>query len=296
MLYRLTPYATAAARQPLFELESRRVKWAGDISTFLNKSRTRLFWIVSVVMLLWLLGLFIHSYSGQYSLYTERTLTAGSWLALIGLLASAQVDFVSIAAALTGINGEIVSGRWDLLRLAGMREGYFTVSKHGVAQLKAWRTVLNVVGIRAAGSLILTIGLVMQLSMLLGDVDAIITLIVIPIFIAISAFFVLEPLWRMKTMTALGLLVSSYTRNPMSSPLAAFGVTMCVWVAQFVIFGAVMIGMGALFFPLLFFGSSLICVPFVAILLALTAIYGFYEIVQRWSLRRIALRLARLES
>ncbi len=58
------------------------------------------------------------------------------------------VDCAGIAVAVGGISGELITGRWDLLRLTLLRVERLIAAKHGTAQIRAWRLMALVVGVR----------------------------------------------------------------------------------------------------------------------------------------------------
>ncbi len=308
MFFRLTPFAIAASDHPLFRLEARGVTNYHNFSSLRYHSVSRIGLTIAGCIILFAVYLLLKNTGGSYSYAysAQQALLANAadftlLLIIVGILANAYIDFVSLGASMTAINGEVVSGRWDLLRLSGMREGYFTVSKHGIAQLKAWRSVMNVVGMRLAAGVS---GLLLGLSVLapefsLGVSTLNDTLIAVSSLLALIVFaivFALEPIWRMRTITAVGLYVSTRTRNPSYSPLLGFALVFLIWVAQFFIFSALGMAVGMLFFPMFFFLTDItvIFLPLIALLVA-AAVYGFYLIIQQWCLRRVARSLVALE-
>ena len=302
MFYRFTPFASAAAQQPIFKVETRHLAWASDAGTLIQKSQARVALYVTIFVLIWLVGAMLTSLTNTrffISNITSYTFLAAVILTYAGLFASLYLDFVCIASSLSEINGDVISGRWDLLRMANMREGYFTVSKHNIAQIKAWRALITVIAVRLVAVILYAItGVISFFDGGIGNsvYNAIWTVILLIGFIALAVIFLIEPLWRMRTMTAVGLLVSAHTRNPSSSPLAAIGVTFAVWIAQIFMIIALLLGLGGLLFPVILFGGIALCAPFFLIAVIIGGVYGFYTIVQNWCLRRIALRLATMES
>lgn len=308
MFFRLTPFATSASDHPLFRLEARGVRNYSDFSSLRVNSVTRIGWTVAICLLLFagyiVLNMtgrnFSYYYSSQQALLSIAT-DFTVLVVIVGVFSNAYLDFVCLSASMTAINGELVSGRWDLLRLAGMREGYFTVSKHGIAQLKAWRAVMGVVGLRLVGALsALIVAVVAGLQLFASIVtfnDALLVLGSIATLIVFAVVFCLEPIWRMRAITAVGLYVSARTRNPSYSPLLGFALVFGIWIVQFIIMFTVAAAFSMLGFPLVFLLGGLFTylAPLIICIITAVAVYGFYSIIQNASLRRVALSLARLE-
>ncbi len=304
MFFRLTPFASGAATQPIFKLESRRLPWGHDARTMIRKSRNLIVTITAICLGIWAiicLTVALNATDNTISILVEYSLMSAVLLSSLGLVASIYNDFVSIAASLDGINGEIINGRWDLLRIANLREGYFVVSKHALAQIKAWRAVINVVALRVAAILLFEIALLI-IVLESGDAyarygmsDFFFLVAVVPVIGMLGLVFIIEPFWRMRTMTAIGLLVSAHTRHPSHSPLAAVGVMLAVWVAQTFVMFAIVIGVSGLLFPF-FFVLTFGCVPFIIGMFVFVGMYGFYAVLQNWCIRRVAMRLALMDT
>lgn len=229
-------------------------------------------------------------------------------LFLLSLLLNFALDFISMQAANRSISEEISRGRWDLLRMTPLKLPGILEAKHQVAQLQAWRSMLLVSGMRGAVLSLLAFSygplpllMVGESQFLAGMVRTIVAeplamLLLLGLLGFGAAMYLAEPLWRMKAMTALGVMVSSYADSPPLATLASFGVITVVWIAQLIIAFSLMVGLGALVLPFLF----LIHLQFFALLLLLlltgciaaAMIYGFYLLVCRWSLRHALRRIA----
>lgn len=301
MFFRLTPFSSAAADHPLFVYESRHVARMQTYTALIRGSVQTILMVMVIVFGLWLL-MFIGGNYLNNGRYDSLNLLPGDSASLallcfsISLAAWAYLDFVSITSSLNAISGELISGRWDLLRLAGMREGFFTVSKHGVAQLKAWRAAAVIIGLRLSAAILMTVSLILGIASIPNATRTAEFWLYI-IGTAAAFVFAVEPVWRMRMMTSVGLLISAHIRDATVAPFAAFGAILSVWVVQILVTAAVLVGIGGLIFPLFIFGSTLtICAAIFPVVLLLAALYGFYVTVQGWCLRRVALRLIRLEN
>lgn len=317
-----TPYANNVTRHPVFARDIKGARWAWPREQFRRKS-LRLLLLTHVGMiviwlalsLLWYLDIMRVSYYAYIPLqaWYNGASNAFSLLVLGAILAGVALDFNSVQASLNTISGEMAAGRWDLLRLTALREEGIVNAKYAAAQLRGWRLMTIVVSARVS---VLTIFLLFILilpyfiygynSFLRGFFDSLIydplsTLIGLATFVLTCLVFVLEPLWRMKTMTALGMAVSAQVLNPALATLAGIGSVLAVWLAQTVIAASLGAGM-ALFSPIVFFpfasGSAVIASLFVLLACVVTSatILGFYHLLQSWALRRVMCRIFKFDS
>jgi hypothetical protein len=313
-----TPYSNNMLRHPLFRREVRHVRW-GFSEARIRGYSLRVFLIVYVVIFLtWLLLSLAFSTPPPYSSYQQ---SLSSWFVygsspqvfLLLIVAAIGVnlilDFASMLSGLSSINGEILAGRWDLLRLTALREEGIVNAKYAAAQVRAWRMLAVTVSIRVATIILgLFIFLFLPLIML-GDGSFFTglseTLVLEPFamlfaFVALVltlAVYVVEPYWRMKALTALGLVISSYVLNTPLATLASVGAIFAVWLTQAVIAAILVFGLGFLLSPTIFLFSSsaafgILCV-FAAAAITAATIYGFYTLLQNWSLRRVIARVYR---
>jgi hypothetical protein len=214
------------------------------------------------------------------------------------LLASLLLDFVSVTAALNSISGDINNGTWDLLRLTAIREGELVLAKHAITQLRVWRTTMWVIGLRIAATLtaaffMITDYVLETLSQEYLTVEEnieFILFILIP-FAVLFGVFILEPLWRMQAMTAVGMAVSARLKDGATAMLVVLGIVLVLWLMQALVVVAVTAGLSALFLALSVFGVGALCAPFIMLFVIFPTIYGFYSILKTSALRQVARRL-----
>jgi hypothetical protein len=285
-LYRLTPHRLLS-RNPLFTFEVRRVRWGQSAQSMLTYSGRLMLVVCAVLMLLWLL----------VSFRDIRQNSVGDFVILLlgaSFLASLALDTTSMASALGSINGEITSGRWDLLRLTLLTVPQIVAAKHGAAQVRAWRLMTLIIALRVA---VLLMALASFLLILVHSrsfngvtaaqtLNAIIGQLVITV---LGILYILEPWWRMRTVTALGVAISARARQPISVVLAAGGAVFGLWLLQGFVALVVAFGVGLIILPLTLLEASVnqlvICSPLIFLILIIAIVYGFYSIVQTWGLR-----------
>lgn len=300
-----TLYAEGAARHPVFRRDVRRIRWGASETAFRDYSRGVLLRVQVVILCVWLaLAGLGYITTPDFMRSAERlTLDAGNAAGiLLALLipAGLALDFISVRAALDSISGEVSAGRWDLLRLTSLHGEGISRAKHAVAQLRAWRGVLVLGGARFAAAWIYCVsyGLLYLTNPVWVSgtpsrpLESALFAVVIVFTLTI---YVLEPLWRMKAMTALGMVISTYVLNTPAAMLVGVGMILVVWLAQLVVLVVLFIGL-TIFATPIYFSASFIA-AFLYLLLAgfITAltIHGFYAIMQSWCLRRVVRRISR---
>ncbi len=297
----------------MFRHDTRRLPW-GDSEYLLKLYSLRLFLAVQVVSVaVWLVvaGLLyftLADYDRSFYRFATSTLLQADLLLLIAAaLASLVLDVVDMRAALNGISGEVLAGRWDLVRLTALHEQGIVRAKHNVAQLQAWRPTVIMAAIRFAGVWIYLISYFLLPGVLLGD-SALLTsrfnvmfqaplegVLVGLISLCAAAIYIFEPFWRMKAMTALGLTISSYVLDGPLAMLSALGAIFAVWLGQALVLLSLIFGFGV-FAPLFFFTSTATFLYVYVLAISLInglVIYGFYVLVQEWGLRRAVWRITR---
>ena len=294
-LYRLTPHQHLN-HNPLFNFEVRRVRWGQSAQALLRTSGRLVLIVCTALMLLWLLVTLrdIH----QDSLRDFVLLLLG-----LSFLASLALDTVSMSSALGSINGEIASGRWDLLQLTLLTVPQIVAAKHGTAQVRAWRLMVLIIGMRVAVALMIVLSYLLILFRDTGSSfrtpgQTLTSIIGQLVLITLGILYILEPWWRMRTVTALGVAISARTRQPISAVLAAAGMVFALWLLQGFVAVVIAFGVGLIIVPLTLLEVSanqvVICSPLLLLALAIATVYGFYSIVQTWGLRSAERWIARV--
>ncbi len=296
-IYRLTPHAQLS-HNPLFALEARRMRY-GDSGDVLSRRSSR--WIgigaavVVIPFLAWMA--FDLRYYGSLSVLTDLGMSYVTLALVIGLLLGLLVDCAAIAGAIGGISGELITGRWDLLRLTPLRVERLIAAKHGTAQLRAWRLMALVVGVRIGAVALLvfiyTAPIFLMVPIFVDPLEVVFGYGLIGI---LSLIFIIEPLWRLRALTAVGLAVSSRMQSSMTALLSAAGYVIALWIVEAFVFSIVgltlssVIGVGVYAFSdwlwFAFFTPLLLGVVY-------AAVWGFHHVVETWALRQAALTIVR---
>jgi len=323
MRFKLSPYDSQIIQHPVFQREVRGLKrWASSPERLKRHNRRVLLVVHALVLAGWLVLAVLLSVDlgnpaswNGLSFNFQQSSNILVWLIVTASIAAgALLDMTSMRTTLNSISGEVITGRWELLRLTLLSVGGIVNAKHHIAQLRVWRLAFVVICLRLA-TIMLMFLLVFVLPYLSPgynyNLESFLFLIetephsaglVMLIIVLTLGIYVIEPLWRMKAVTALGMAISSYTLDlPFAALLAVLGV-FGMWVAQLMVIVALSMGLGAGFN--IFIMQAILDVDvsnfawllyfLLSGLVMAVTIYGFYAILQAWGLRRSLTRLARI--
>jgi len=244
------------------------------------------------------------------SQFAEVSIAVIALLFLLSFLLSAGLDILSVSRTLPSISTDIRTGRWELIRLTPLREGQIIRAKHAAAQLRHWGLTLALISIRGALVVLLLLVTVLAFADSLnfppiyydrdeGGVRYVIEFIFLLFQLAgIFAFgsvFLIEPIWRVRGMTALGLAISARVYDGGMATLISAAAILALWVTQLVIlFGIFSIMVSFSFFVL----YSPVASGFIYFLIFATVVclaqIGVFYLLQTWALRRVAWQFVRL--
>jgi len=261
MLFVKSPYMML--HHPLFRLDSRRVRWAWSTQRLRHYTWGILVVVHLVVFVLWSFLLALYSLMEQSrgtffvdSLIYDTGLDIIGFMMLVVIAAGSLLDLVSLQAAVKTINGEMLAGRWDLLRLTALNERGIVAAKHAGVRLRVWRFTSIVASARLAtvvlwlfaafiAPYLMTGDNVFVEDLLFGVQEEPVSIVVGVVIAGLTALiYVMEPFWRMQSMTALGMVLSAYIVNIPLATLAAMGTMLAVWLLQFFIAVALVFGLG----------------------------------------------------
>jgi hypothetical protein len=295
---RLTPFYHHSGN-PLFDVEARRAAWH-DAQTLVRRT---VVWVVgmcaagfALFMVMWLVLFWNMPYSPTY--FTMATFYLIFSLTFVSL----WLDMACLRGSIRAINSEVLSGRWDLLRLTPIRIQTILSAKHAASQLRTWRTLAAVIGMRAALVLIMLLWVPFSLNEVtygLRYTQSIPPAYVVVLVYAVPLGLVLmiEPLWRMRAVTALGVAVSALTRDHTGAWLLGVAAVFVVWLGHLVVLVGVAISWGMFSFMFVLGSSwlSFLCLVPVGVSIFTLAAYGYYLVVRTWAIRRTWKRLAKRE-
>jgi hypothetical protein len=269
-LGRQSPYALIRQPNPVFDYEMRRKRIsAGDLR---GAQGLRPFYPIFVLV------------TAAYLFYLP-----------VFLVVTFFIDLYYMQATSRSISQQMSSGEWDLLRLTPLHRLDILVAKYAAAQLRVWKVLVWEMACRAGGAMIIFVMLAKALfsSTLPRDMLNSSTLTLIGYFGVFATIYVLEPLWRMRAVVALGLAISARVHNPSSAVLVSFATLLTMRLGQ----ALICLSISVVAVPLIGFLSTwnlsprspdlsdLLGYGLIWVVISLT-FYGFYKILEDISLKR----------
>ncbi len=314
-----TPYSNPVLLDnPLFIRDLRMVHhayWPDNI----QRSTRRLILRTMLIMLgliFALIGLTVVSdprtyWQSPYSLQNLVRLLEYLIGVLVGIcvLITPLVDFLVMQASVGSFSQEINKGRLDLLRLTPLTNEAIIAAKYTVTQLHVWRITVMAVSIRLLASSLFLLS-TFYFPMLTYNSNRILlparssSVLIMGCILLVWIVYVIEPLWRIRAVTALGVLISTFSSNYLMSLLAGGGIVLLLILTQVIILSgysyAFVNFLNAILYPLStdygselrdFVGMSLI---FLAGLILAVIIRVFYARLGRWSVSYSVRSIGRL--
>ena len=205
-----SPYALVGPSNPVFDYELRRLKEPareGDGKAYRGSLVVTLF-LMSVLALLFpgvgLIGL----------LFVP-----------ISIIVALVCDIHYILVTVNSISEQICSGEWDMLRLTPLPSRDILLAKFAAAQLRAWHVMMVDITLRITSIALIVVAFASS-PMSRGILQELFnrtTLAVLTFYGILGAVYILEPLWRMRAVVALGLAISARVHNPAAATLVGFG-------------------------------------------------------------------------
>ncbi|MBC7871408.1 MAG: hypothetical protein H7Y09_11270 [Chitinophagaceae bacterium] len=256
--YRALPINNSST--PLLDHELRGGGWTSDSLTVLKRSLKRLRVVTGGIVGLWgIVALLFLLMPSQRSYQTLESLIG--MVLYASLLDKFIFDALALLTNLGSISEDVERGRWDLVCLSDVSMREFINAKHAAGQMRVWKTTLNVIGSRLAVVLLFPLHYYLLPLLVPGRLDTysplenihigsiydVLNLIFVHlILLLMAAVYVVEPLWRLRTLAAAGLDISSRLTRPTFAVLWSLGTFINLWGVQVMLFIAAA-GLGSWF-------------------------------------------------
>ncbi len=228
---------------PVFRLEMRRIRWVQSSQNVRNHTLLIFAIVMLVSVLLWLVLVLPHRGLVRGFVVSDTVIRT---LFFFSIAANLLLDVRCLMV--TGTGGQYGATYWDLVQLSPQHTTDIVASLHSLAQVQMWRMTAIIISMRIAPVVLLLLHMVMvpywtntSYTMFDSLIDAfriepLLTLELMLGFVLFWAAFTLEPLWRMRAMTAVALAVRAYFADGMVVLLVGSAVTVGLWIVQAVIF------------------------------------------------------------
>lgn len=307
MLERYTPYDLVDYYNPVLRYEARQIRWLGKTHSTLprhgNLEYALLIAFALIVLLFCGVVLINWNYSANAGFVYVLGVIVGlpySILGLAQLIVTVGNDLYIAVMTVAYWKTRLGTEQWEALRLApSLDERALVDSFHAAAQLRVWRGLRLETTTRMIIPMLVLTGLLVPVPIPL--VGWMLMALFSPLFVAMALLllvlvvslliYVREPLWRMRTNTALAALASIQLKDTNAATIASVGAILSARLG--LLFG------GWLWFMLLInIGQTLQrnsdippeypILPMAALgmLVAPALIRRYYGMIEQWSLRR----------
>jgi hypothetical protein len=319
------PFRTNILASPLYLKEAPRTGYGLTARALRRYSLKWVFIMAAITLSVWIIGsLLSRPVDDKFRPSgTVATFDLFLLIMIVSIVAGGLLDFRAVQAALNSIDSEANPAWWDLLRLTMLREDGIMRAKHASAQMRVWRLTMMIVGLRVGSVLTLALHILgmwafqgenpfyewMPYSLSERPLEFVVMAsLLILIFALTATAYVIEPLWRLRALSALGLSISAFTRGGVFAVLIGLMAVFAVWITQLMVLAALLIGSSFVMLPLSMAATSVTSsgrvvyplgllpvaiIMLVYTLIAAVSVYGFYQLIQTWSLRRVIHRVFR---
>lgn len=291
------PHGAVEPPNPVFDYEIRHVRGlrtAHDLRRYAK--------VVLLAVLVAIVGLAVvlrlaygTRTAGQVNFYGNYYLMIV--FANVGL--SVASDLINVLLTVLRVNRDVTASQWDVLRLTNLGETKILQAHYAVAQIRAWRLLPVEMAFRVLAVVLFPLFVVLETSLRSQfGVMTVLSFVVLGGFVSVFMLFgrglfsllcILEPIWRMQALVALGVAVAMQFRNLNSAISVGLCAILVLRVAQIGLLG--LIGLGAAFLLSLTGRTSmifpaLVLIAFVGLATFAYGGFGLYSAFQRAALSR----------
>jgi hypothetical protein len=205
------------------------------------------------------------------------------FLGTLGL--SLLCDFYYTVTAVNGIIHQMNTGQWESLRLTMLSDNDILMANYATAQIRAWRPVIIEIGVRITLCVSLFIGYSTATRL---TQDTLLSVLV-------GIGYILEPLWRMRTVTLIGMTMTAWMNNYATAVMVSFAALVVLLLLQVGVFYGVVSAVNVILSNAHYYRDyiDIYNVALAGIASLVGAIYLYFRAVQRvlfGVLRRVAFR------
>jgi len=237
------PAAMIGWDNPVFERQVRLLRWPRasrlsnrqlivDAKLAGLKRYTVTFGCLIPLLLVIALSILVNRNSNAFYVFTSLL----PFAAFAGLGFSVLCNIYYVVAAINTILPQMSTAQWEPLRLTLLTEEDILSANHATIQMRVWRAVLLEIATRLILILSPLLGAIIYLLHTEGGAalnwSGVAPYLALAILLLVG--FVLEPLWRMRTVTLIGMTVAAWARSYGTALLVAFGAVLLLLCLQLV--------------------------------------------------------------
>jgi hypothetical protein len=239
ILNRQLPLALIKTRNPLFERQLKLLKWppASRLdSRFIPISKVAILkdytWRIGCfIPLIFAIPIAVTALSSPYSDYFL------SYMLFAALGFSLLCNIYFALAAINTILPQIKDARWESLRLTALTESDILLANYATIQMRVWRVVVVEVAVRVFTGLTTALLLIRAILRMVSYSRSfgIEYMGVYLVIVTIIGVYILEPLWRMRAVTLIGMTIATWLDDYGIAVIVAFAAVLALLVAEIIV-------------------------------------------------------------
>ena len=206
------PFTFIKTPNPLYEYERKRIRWLSDPRQL---TRYTLILMIAAFVVSGMVDLALRNdptlfFRRPRAVFNVNTFTSPiTGLTDLSTATGIVIGFYYMFVAMRSVNQDVQSGKWDSLRLTLVGEDDLVKAKYAIAQIRAWRfMVLYMV----LAILVAMLGFVTPLRPFFNTPDGLVNIVTLTRLVTVIGA-ILEPIWIMQALTALGLMIGLLVRG-----------------------------------------------------------------------------------
>jgi len=248
------PHKLITPSNPAFATGLERIRLLRTSRSLILYTLFVIFIPLSILMFWWLLTAITYAQAQrlqQWEIYTnfQNIETALALMLLfITPISALALDIYTISVAVNSIGSEMQTLQWNM-RLAHPNPTAYLTAQYVLAQVRAWRALALEVAVRIFGVCLVLTAFMVTDNCFIGDNPPMsgtcgvsflplhmdMLMIILSCLVAgFGVLYAMEPLWRMRVLAAIGLLISARIRKPALVRLAAFTTILGVHLVQLI--------------------------------------------------------------
>jgi len=259
-------------------------------------------WVSAPIVLIWMISLIGMMTLPRPELIYHTGIMMTLMAFIISLMDRFVVDIAAVIAGLPALDKDIRNGHWDRAYLAGMSASKYVQVKHSVVQARIWHLTLFFMVMRTlVATSFFSAAFIVPLFFpneptiynvyrdLPSMASPLIPFAILLVMVLLYGY-IIEPRWRVRSLTAASLAVSAKQQQSPYGICSALGAILSIWFAQLLL---VIFGLSAIIGLPMMLGSGTATALYIIVctLNFSLMLRKVYEGLERFWLKRAKIRL-----
>ena len=247
----LIPGAGTMQSNPMYQFETRRQRRKRTLNHLARTTRRwgllvgfmcMGYWLIQIISGLSQQSTYAYVYYGSLQVY-DYGLEAIAIIGLISLASTLPLDFISIVVSVNSLAELRTNHSWPLIQVSPLPPNQILHAKHTITQSHGWRMFVIALMLRVMVLVLFTLQAFLVPASENGEttfsaaIDAFRdvpfeTTILIICAALLGLTFIAETFWRFRTVTAIGMQVSTQVGRPAVGIITGVGYVVAMWLSQ----------------------------------------------------------------